>query len=183
MNNCWYVVKPQVISAPDKNELLLMFRHPCEPGSGDGGWMKPSTEIRMEQAKRSAIAPQKQFTREEIESHSNERDCWIVINDKVYDATSVLSWHPGGVAPILDHAGRVHMETTEAFESIHDDFAQKKLQGAIHYRSVCGRSLTRVGRMCLGCGDRQSKGVYETHDRAESQTKSYVSQEEYGYST
>ncbi|ODM17807.1 hypothetical protein SI65_06595 [Aspergillus cristatus] len=128
MNNCQYVVKPQVINAPDTNELLLMFRHPCEPGTGEGGWMEPSTEIQMEQAKRSAIAPQKQFTREEIESHSSERDCWIVINDKVYDATSVLSWHPGGITPILDHAGRVHSETTEAFESIHDDFAQKKLQ-------------------------------------------------------
>ena len=30
---------------------------------------------------------------------------------------------------ILAHAGRVHIETTEEFESIHDDYAQKKLQG------------------------------------------------------
>lgn len=183
MNNCQYVVKPQVINAPDTNELLLMFRHPCEPGSGEGGWMKPSTEIQVEQAKRSAIAPQKQFTREEIESHSSERDCWIVINDKVYDATSVLSWHPGGITPILNHAGRVHSETTEAFESIHDDFAQRKLQGVIHYRGFCGRSLTSVGRMRLGSGDRQSKGIYETHGRTESQTEGYVSQEGYGCST
>lgn len=104
--------------------------------------MKPSVENRMEQARRSAAAPQKQFTREEIEKHSNENDCWIVVNDKVYDATSVLSWHPGGMTPILDHAGRVHKETTEAFESIHDDFAQKKLQGAVYYYVVIGRPLT-----------------------------------------
>lgn len=91
--------------------------------------MKPSVEDRMEQAKREAAAPQKQFTRNEIENHSTDKDCWIVINGKVYDATSILSWHPGGIAPILAHAGRVHTETTEEFESIHDDYAQKKLQG------------------------------------------------------
>lgn len=183
MNNSWYVVKSQVINDSDTNELLLMFRHPCEPGAGESGWMEPSTEIRMEQAKRSSTAPQKQFTREEIESHSSERDCWIVINDKVYDATSVLSWHPGGITPILDHAGRVHSETTEAFESIHDDFAQKKLQGAIKHRGVCGISLTSAGRMRLGGGHRQSKRIYETYGRAESQTEGNFSQEGYGNST
>lgn len=129
MNNCWYKVKPQVTETPETNELLLTFRHPCEPGTGQGGWMKQSVENQMEQVKREAAAPHKQFTREEIEKHSSEKDCWIVINDKVYDATSVLSWHPGGMTPILAHAGRVHIDTTDAFESIHDDFAQSKLQG------------------------------------------------------
>lgn len=71
------------------------------------------------------------FTREEIEKHNKENDCWIVVNGKVYDATSVLDWYPGGKAPIMAHAGRAHAETTEDFESIHNDYAEQKLSGNI----------------------------------------------------
>lgn len=129
MNNAWYTVKPEVMEDPDGRQSHLLFRHPVEPGTGQGGWKKPSTDIQMEDARRQAIAPSKQFTRDEIEKHSTEQDCWIVINGRVYDATSVMSWHPGGKTAILAHAGRVHMETTDEYESIHDEFAHKKLAG------------------------------------------------------
>jgi nitrate reductase (NAD(P)H) len=128
MNNCWYTVRPEIQCDTDDGAALL-FRHPCEPATGTGGWMQPSTENRIEEAKQAASSPQKQFTREEVEKHSSENDCWIVVNNKVYDATSVLSWHPGGKAPILTHAGRVHADTTDEFESVHDDYAQQKLSG------------------------------------------------------
>jgi nitrate reductase (NAD(P)H) len=91
--------------------------------------MKPSTENQIEAAKRDAGAPEKQFTREEVEKHDTEDDCWIVVGNKVYDATSVMAWHPGGKAPIMAHAGRMHQDTTEEFESVHDDFAYDKLRG------------------------------------------------------
>jgi cytochrome b involved in lipid metabolism len=38
----------------------------------------------------------------EIEKHNKDNDCWIVINGKVYDATSVLDWHPGGKAKLVN---------------------------------------------------------------------------------
>lgn len=129
MNNCWYVVKPDVVEDPESNQSCLTFRHPCEPGTGQGGWKRPSVENQMEDVRRQASAPSKQFTREEIESHSTEKDCWIVVNGRVYNATSVLSWHPGGKQAILPHAGRVHMETTDEYESIHDAYAHEKLEG------------------------------------------------------
>lgn len=91
--------------------------------------MQPSTENQLAEAKREAASPQKQFTREEVEKHNKEDDCWIVINGKVYDATRVLSWHPGGKTPIMAHAGRMHAATTDEFESVHDDYAQQKLEG------------------------------------------------------
>ena len=104
--------------------------------------MKPSVDVQVQAAKQSAGAPQKQFTREEIEKHNSENDCWIVVDGKVYDATGVLSWHPGGKAPILAHAGKVHHETTEEYASIHDDYATKKLQGNIPFSDVLGQWLT-----------------------------------------
>lgn len=91
--------------------------------------MKPSADVQIQAAKQETGAPQKQFTREEIEKHNTEGDCWIVIDGKVYDATSVLSWHPGGKKPVLAHAGCVHRATTEEYNSIHDDYAMQKLQG------------------------------------------------------
>ncbi|KAF3014890.1 hypothetical protein E8E15_004993 [Penicillium rubens] len=130
MNNCWYTVRID-IDNNDKGSSVLYFRHPCEPGSGTGGWMQPSWENRIENIKHEAASPQKQFTREEIEKHNKDNDCWIVINGKVYDATSVLDWHPGGKAPIMAHAGRAHADTTTEFESIHDDYAEQKLSECV----------------------------------------------------
>ncbi|KAL3481450.1 hypothetical protein BJX99DRAFT_219041 [Aspergillus californicus] len=131
MNNCYYTVKPDVAEDSTTTKTAIMFRHPCEPGTGDGGWMKPSPEIQAEERQRQASRPGKQFTRDEIEKHSTEDDCWIIINGNVYDATSVLSWHPGGKGPVMAHAGRVHEDTTGEFESIHDDYAHSKLQECI----------------------------------------------------
>ena len=91
--------------------------------------MKPSSADPLEVLGNEESVPDKQFTREEIEKHNKEDDCWIVVNGKVYDSTSVLEWHPGGKAAIMAHAGKVHAETSEEFESVHDDYAQQKLSG------------------------------------------------------
>ncbi|RMZ37292.1 hypothetical protein AFCA_004374 [Aspergillus flavus] len=131
MNNCWYRVRPEIYDDPANPDAYLLFRHPVDQGNGTNGWMKESTEERIEDVKRKASAPGKQFTRDEIEKHHTEGDCWIVINGNVYDATSVLSWHPGGKGPIMAHAGAVHMDTTEEFESIHDNYAHEKLKECI----------------------------------------------------
>ncbi|KIH86479.1 nitrate reductase [Sporothrix brasiliensis 5110] len=61
--------------------------------------------------------------------HGQEDDCWLVVHGRVYDATRVLRWHPGGKAAILAHAGKVHQQTTDEFASIHDDYAYAKLNG------------------------------------------------------
>lgn len=129
MNNSWYVVRPNIVCGEDSDVPSIQFQHPVEPGTGDGGWMKPSTENQINKAKHEAGVPQKQFTRQEIESHDTEDDCWIVVDGKVYDATSVLSWHPGGKAAVLVHAGRLHQATSDDFSSIHDGYAYHKLKG------------------------------------------------------
>lgn len=137
--------------------------------------MQPSTENRIEAIKHEAASPQKQFTRQEIEKHNTENDCWIVVNDKVYDATSVLSWHPGGKAAILAHAGRVHADTTDDFESIHDDYAQQKLSGRIHSSSFHGPRiiLTNYAECAIGVITEKAKGLIRR--QAEEQAKEKAS--------
>ncbi|KAK3293119.1 uncharacterized protein B0H64DRAFT_206199 [Chaetomium fimeti] len=131
MNNSWYTVKTETVLDEDDGSPAVLFRHPTEAAAGEGGWMQPSEELKTAQAKQNAATPQKQFTREEIEKHGKEGDCWIVVDNKVYDATSVLAWHPGGAAAIMSHAGKCHHDTTEEFSSIHDDYGYKKMQECI----------------------------------------------------
>lgn len=121
--------------------------------------MQPSTENQIEKIKHEVASPQKQFTREEIEKHNKEDDCWIVINGKVYDATSVLEWHPGGKAPIMAHAGKVHFDTTDEFESIHDDYAEHKLSGEIpHSKRSLVQTLTSCSECVLGLVTEKAMG-------------------------
>ncbi|KAF2999125.1 hypothetical protein E8E14_004143 [Neopestalotiopsis sp. 37M] len=123
MNNCWYRVK--LTESPSDRRLVC--RHPVD-AAGDGGWMKPSAINELAAAKQQSDVPDKQFTRQEIEKHSTKNDCWLIINNVVYDATSALNWHPGGPAAIVANAGKLSSDVTSAFESIHDEYAHKKLQ-------------------------------------------------------
>lgn len=168
MNNCWYIVKPEIKEEPRSNHSYLMFRHPVEPGTGQGGWMKPSVEDQIQDIRRQASAPTKQFTREEIEKHQTDDDCWIVVNNRVYDATSVLSWHPGGKQAIMPHAGHAHMDTTEEFESIHDSYAQEKLEGSCFHpagRAMLTKAECIVGVVTKKCADYIKKDAEEKTKR------------------
>lgn len=139
--------------------------------------MQPSTENRIEAIKHEASSPEKQFTREEIEKHNTENDCWLVINGKVYDATSVLAWHPGGKAPIMAHAGRVHADTTDDFESIHDDYAEQKLSGkiALDY-SLLKHELTERAECVLGVVTDKAKGLIKKQAEDAAKEKEQSSQ-------
>jgi len=54
------------------------------------------------------------FTLAEIAKHNSANDCWLLINNKVYDVTSFLGSHPGGVETIIPHCGQ---EATNAYNT------------------------------------------------------------------
>ena len=58
---------------------------------------------------------EKEFKLNEVSSHNRINDCWIVINNRVYDITNFLDEHPGGKNIILKYAG---MDATEEFDRI-----------------------------------------------------------------
>lgn len=51
------------------------------------------------------------FTKAEVAAHNSQKDCWIVVKGKVYDVSSYVEEHPGGLA-ILKNAGG---DATEGF--------------------------------------------------------------------
>ena len=57
------------------------------------------------------------FTPEEVAKHSTEEDCWLIISGAVYDVSSFLRSHPGGILPVLPFAGK---DATAVFEELHE---------------------------------------------------------------
>ncbi len=50
----------------------------------------------------------------EVAKHNTVSDCWMIINNKVYDISNYASSHPGGVRNILNYCGK---ESTQAFDT------------------------------------------------------------------
>jgi len=68
-----------------------------------------------------------ELTVAEVAQHSTKKDLYLVIHDKIYNATSFVDEHPGGEEVLLDVGGQ---DATEAFEDVgHSDEAREILEG------------------------------------------------------
>jgi nitrate reductase (NAD(P)H) len=65
------------------------------------------------------------ITMEEVAKHNHAGSAWIVVKDRVYDATPYLEAHPGGASSIMISAGD---EATEDFEAVHSTKAWQTLE-------------------------------------------------------
>ncbi|KAJ4298940.1 hypothetical protein N0V90_004183 [Kalmusia sp. IMI 367209] len=71
----------------------------------------------------------KEFTYSDVSEHATKKDLYIVVHDKVYNASSFVDEHPGGEEVLLDVGGQ---DATEAFEDVgHSDEAREILEGLI----------------------------------------------------
>lgn len=53
-----------------------------------------------------------QYSLKDVASHCTIDSCWMVVNDKVYDFTDFIEFHPGGLELMLEYAGT---DATNAF--------------------------------------------------------------------
>lgn len=61
-----------------------------------------ATSVKKEQKKPREI---RNYTREEVAKHNKRDDCWLIVDNKVYDVSSFVDSHPGGDS-ILANAGK-----------------------------------------------------------------------------
>lgn len=55
------------------------------------------------------------FSLADVAKHTSKTDCWTVVNGNVYNITSYVPVHPGGVAEIVRACG---VDSTDLFNSI-----------------------------------------------------------------
>ncbi|KAF2755728.1 cytochrome b5 [Pseudovirgaria hyperparasitica] len=71
----------------------------------------------------------KEYTYSDVSEHASKKDLFIVVHDKVYNASGFVDEHPGGEEVLLDVGGQ---DATEAFEDVgHSDEAREILDGML----------------------------------------------------
>ncbi|CAF9918362.1 MAG: hypothetical protein GOMPHAMPRED_001500 [Gomphillus americanus] len=72
---------------------------------------------------------EKELTYAEVAEHKTKKDLYVVVHDKIYNASSFIDEHPGGEEVLMDVAGQ---DATDAFEDVgHSDEAREILDGLI----------------------------------------------------
>jgi cytochrome b involved in lipid metabolism len=59
-------------------------------------------------------APSATYSVSDVAKHNSAGDCWVIVNNKVYNATSIIPGHPGGAQAITPLCGK---DATTAFET------------------------------------------------------------------
>lgn len=68
----------------------------------------------------------KLYTLSEVSQHNNGKDCWLIIDGKVYDVTNYLEEHPGGDEVLLSATGK---DATDDFEDAgHSNTARETME-------------------------------------------------------
>lgn len=75
------------------------------------------------------------FSSAEVAKHNTESDCWIIVDNKVYDVTKFLNEHPGGKKVILKVAGQ---DATKQFNLFHKPSVLTKYGPQLIKGSVSG---------------------------------------------
>lgn len=72
----------------------------------------PGSTISSKSSKAITPIDVKSYTLQEVVKHNLPTDCWLVIQDRVYDVTAFIAEHPGGPDKIINYCGQ---DATVAF--------------------------------------------------------------------
>jgi len=86
------------------------------------------------------------YKKEEVLVHKTVDDCWIIINNKVYNITNYLTIHPGGKNILLQCAGK---DCTEYFNSINHSKKAKKELEKYYIGELFIENTTKCNKLCI----------------------------------
>jgi cytochrome b involved in lipid metabolism len=86
---------------------------------GKGSQNKLKDLIEPENSKNESNAEKPVYTWAEVRKHNKKNDCWIVINNLVYNVTNFQKQHPGGSRLFHLYAGQ---DASEVFNAFHKEF-------------------------------------------------------------
>lgn len=84
-----------------------------KPGHSLMGWIRLASTAKNLSGTNGKII---EVTPDELEKHNKEDDCWVALKGNVYNVTTYLQYHPGGVEELMRGAGR---DATELFNEVH----------------------------------------------------------------
>ncbi|KAJ5747792.1 uncharacterized protein N7511_009488 [Penicillium nucicola] len=79
------------------------------------------------------MTDQKLVSVQQISSHNSPSDCWVVVDNQVWDVTDFLEEHPGGSTVILKYAGR---DATKAYSEVHAPSVMKNNLSAQNFKGT-----------------------------------------------
>jgi hypothetical protein len=83
-------------------------------GCGDGGSTLLQTPTAAATPQPTQSGANVVLSAAEVAKHDSSSDCWLIIENKVYDVSEYLGTHPGGSDIIIQYCGT---EATDAFET------------------------------------------------------------------
>ncbi|KAJ5881799.1 uncharacterized protein N7529_000471 [Penicillium soppii] len=83
------------------------------------------------------MAKQRLLSTQQISEHKTPEDCWVVVDNQVWDVTDFLEEHPGGSAIILKYAGG---DATKAYSEVHAPSVMKNNLDAKKFKGVLDES-------------------------------------------
>ena len=78
----------------------------------------------------------KLYTTAQVSEHATSNDCWVIIDNEVFDVTSYLNEHPGGANRIAPFCGK---DATKAFATKGGDGTHTSTANTIKEKYRIGR--------------------------------------------
>jgi cytochrome b involved in lipid metabolism len=109
-------VQRNIICNPEGKLLKLLPSEVCDacPYCNDTCTLDHCAQCMI---KRKRVRIENKYSYCEVRRNRNLASCWITVDSAVYDATSYLEKHPGGVTSILRHSGGINCSEHLYFHS------------------------------------------------------------------
>ena len=107
------------------------------PGFSLMGWVRHSSTSSVDDLT-GISGPRIVVTMDELKKHDQPDDCWMAIRGKVYNVTSYIDYHPGGVEELMRGAGT---NATELFDETHSYVNYETLLQKCYVGRLAGHDL------------------------------------------